>query len=155
VNDLFQASKLKDARFLARDLSTDNLELYATFTDNRAKRAAVPDITATNHPMTTELIDTIHYGTARTKTAIFEVNGITKCPARYATAISPTTKRATDRRARQVEKDYANWMKNMDRDIMGHDNDTGPGPCTKVLMNTFGGKIQVIVPVLWEKRTSS
>jgi hypothetical protein len=29
---------------------------------------------------------------------------------------------------------------------MGHDNDTGIGSCTKVLMSTFGGKIQVIVP---------
>jgi hypothetical protein len=37
-------------------------------------------------------------------------------------------------------------MKNMDRDSMGHDNDTGIGQCTKVLRNTFGGKIQVIVP---------
>jgi hypothetical protein len=37
-------------------------------------------------------------------------------------------------------------MKNMDRDIMGHDNTTGPGPCAKVLGKTFGGKIQVIVP---------
>jgi hypothetical protein len=32
--------------------------------------------------------------------------GIMKCPTRYATDISPTTKRATDIRARQVEKDY-------------------------------------------------
>jgi hypothetical protein len=45
-----------------------------------------------------------------------------------------------------VEKDYAHRMKNMDRDVMGHDNATGPGPCAKVLGRTFGGKIQVIVP---------
>jgi hypothetical protein len=32
--------------------------------------------------------------------------GIMKCPTRYATDISPTTKRATDIRARQVEKNY-------------------------------------------------
>jgi hypothetical protein len=91
--------------------------------------------------MTTQCIDTIHFGTARNKTAIFEVKGIMKYPTRYATDISPTTKRATDRRARQVEKDYANRMKNMDRDVMGHDNATGPGPCAKVLGKTFGGKI--------------
>jgi hypothetical protein len=69
-----------------------------------------------------------------------------KCPTRYVTDISPSTKRATDRRARQVEKDYANRMKNMDRDVMGHDNATGPEPFAKVLGKTFGGKIQVIVP---------
>jgi hypothetical protein len=145
VNDLFQVSKFKtkveDVKFMERELSMHSAELYTTFTENRAKRAIVPDIAVTNHPMITKCIDAIHYGTARTKTAIFEVKGIMKCPTRYATDISPTTKRATDLRARQVEKDYAYRMKNMD-----HDNATGPGPCTKVLRSTFGGKIQVIVP---------
>jgi hypothetical protein len=112
----------------------DSAELYTTWNDNRIKLAVGPDIAVTNHQMTTQCIDTIHYGNARTKTAIFEVKGIMKCPTRYATDISPTTnKRATDRRARQVEKDYANRMKNMDRDVMCHDNATGPGPCAKVL----------------------
>jgi hypothetical protein len=77
VNDLFQVRKLKtkveDLKFMERELSMVNAELYATFTDNRAKRAAVPAITATIHPMTTECIDTINFGTARTKTANFEV----------------------------------------------------------------------------------
>jgi hypothetical protein len=65
---------------MERELSMENAELYATFTDNRAKRAFVPDITATNHPMTTKCIDTIYYGTAMTKTAIFRVKGNMKCP---------------------------------------------------------------------------
>jgi hypothetical protein len=65
--------------------------------------------TVTNHPMTTECIDTIHYGTARTKTAIFEVKGIMKCPTRYATDISPTTKRATDLTLTGLDK----WRKTM------------------------------------------
>jgi hypothetical protein len=76
--------------------------------------------------MTTECIDTINFGTARTKTAIFEVEGITKCPTRDTLLTL--------------------LLHPMDRDIMGHDNDTGIGPCAKVLRNTFGGKIQVIVP---------
>jgi hypothetical protein len=42
--------------------------------------------------------------------------------------------------------DLAPAQTNMDRDVMGHDNATGPGPCAKVLGKTFGGKIQVIVP---------
>jgi hypothetical protein len=70
----------------------ENAELYATFfNDNRAKRAVVPDTTVTDHPMTTQCIDTIHYGSARTKTAIFEVKGIMKCPTRYVSDISPAT----------------------------------------------------------------
>jgi hypothetical protein len=85
--------------------------------------------------MTTQCIANIHYGTAKTKTAIFAVK-----------AISPTNMRAAYRRARQVENDFAYRMKNIYRDIVGHDNDTGPGPCAKVLQKTFGGKIQVIVP---------
>jgi hypothetical protein len=40
----------------------------------------------------------------------------------------------------------ADRTKNMDRDIMDHDNGTGIGPCTKVLTTTFGAKIQAIVP---------
>jgi hypothetical protein len=52
LNDIFQASKLKtkveDVRILPRELSIDNAELYATFTDSRAKRAVVPDITIRN-----------------------------------------------------------------------------------------------------------
>jgi hypothetical protein len=75
LNDLFQVSKLKtkveDVRFMERELSMDTAELYTTWNDNKAKRAVVPDITVTSHPMTTQCIDTIHYGTARTKTAIF------------------------------------------------------------------------------------
>jgi hypothetical protein len=37
-------------------------------------------------------------------------------------------------------------MKNMDRDVMGHDNATGPEPCANILGKTFGGKIRVIAP---------
>jgi hypothetical protein len=114
-------------------------------------------VTVTNHPMPTQCIDNIQYGTARTKTAIFGLKGIMKCPTRYATDISPTTKRTRDRKARQVEKDYANRMKNMDRDVMGHDSATGPGPFAKVLDsgNSFQGKMQGIVPSALELEARS
>jgi hypothetical protein len=133
-------TKVKVAKLLERELSRQSAEQYKSWNDKKAKRAVVPDITVANHPMTTQCIDTIHYGTARTQTAIFEVKGIMKCPTRYATDISPTTKTATDRRARQVEKDYANRTKNMDRDVMGHDNATEPGPWAKVLGKPVEGR---------------
>jgi hypothetical protein len=53
--------KTKVVKFLERERQ------YKIWNDNKAKRAVVPVVTVTSHPMTTQYIDSIHHGTARTK----------------------------------------------------------------------------------------